>query len=78
MQKYKEFLKDNGEIYFKTDDDVLFIDSLKYLEESGFRILEKTYDLANTPNFWNNVMTEHEKMFMEQGIKIKAVKAQLL
>lgn len=78
LQKYKEFLKDNGEIYFKTDDDGLFIDSLKYLEESGFRILEKTYDLANTPNFWNNVMTEHEKMFMEQGIKIKAVKAQLL
>ena len=27
---YREFLKDGGEIYFKTDDDDLFRDSLEY------------------------------------------------
>lgn len=76
LEKYREFLKDGGEIYFKTDDDALFTDSLTYFENCGFRILDKTYDLESRPDFWNNIMTEHEKMFMEQGIKIKALKAQ--
>ena len=76
LEKYREFLKDNGEIYFKTDDDALFSDSLTYFENCGFKILDKTYDLASRPDFWDNIMTEHEKMFMEQGIKIKALKAQ--
>ena len=76
LEKYREFLKDGGEIYFKTDDDALFTDSLTYFEGCGFRILDKTYDLESRPDFWNNIMTEHEKMFMEQGIKIKALKAQ--
>lgn len=73
LEKYREFLKDGGEIYFKTDDDGLFIDSLSYLENSGFKIIKKIYDLENEKNFWDNIQTEHEKMFMDQGIKIKAV-----
>ena len=32
LEKYKEFLKTSGEIYFKTDDDPLFESSLIYLE----------------------------------------------
>lgn len=76
LEKYKTFLKENGQIYFKTDDDGLFTDSLGYLEESGFKIIKKTYDLENEKDFWDNIQTEHEKMFMEQGIKIKAVIAQ--
>lgn len=73
LEKYKVFLKDSGEIYFKTDDNGLFMDTLGYLENSGFEIIKKTYDLANEESFWENIQTEHEKMFMEQGIKIKAV-----
>ena len=49
LEKYKEFLSDDGEIYFKTDDDDLFQGSLGYFEESGFKILKKTYDLHNEP-----------------------------
>ena len=75
MEKYREFLKDDGEIYFKTDDDSLFSDSLSYFDKSGFEIIDKTFDLENELDFWENIMTEHEKMFMEQGIKIKALKA---
>lgn len=78
LLKYRDFLVDNGEIFFKTDDDGLFNDSLKYFEESGFAIEAKTYDLENEPSFWDNIVTEHEKMFMEQGIKIKALKARKL
>ena len=73
LEKYKQFLVPNGEIYFKTDDDDLFNSSLIYFEESGFKILNKTYDLHNEPIFEHNIETEHEKMFSEQGIKIKAL-----
>ena len=75
LEKYKTFLKENGEIYFKTDDDDLFTSSLKYFEEAGFKIIKKTYDLHSKPSFWYNIETEHEKMFSEQGIKIKALVA---
>ena len=73
LEKYKEFLTDDGEIYFKTDDDLLFSDSLIYFEEAGFKIIKKTFDLENEVDFWDNIETEHEKMFKEQGIKIKAL-----
>lgn len=77
LEKYKKFLSENGEIYFKTDDDGLFESSLGYFEEAGFEILNKTYDLHSEPIFERNIETEHEKMFSEQGIKIKALIAKL-
>lgn len=73
LQKYREFLVDGGAIYFKTDDDSLFTDSLKYLEEAGYQIEKMTKDLAKEKDFWKNVATEHETMFSEQGICIKAL-----
>ena len=76
LEKYKKFLIDNGKIYFKTDDDNLFVDSLGYFKEAGFQLEKTTYDLANEENFWQdqaNIETEHENMFKEQGIKIKAL-----
>ena len=77
LEKYKVFLNDGSEVYFKTDDDGLFDDSIKYFEESGFEILKKTYDLHKEPIWENNIITEHEKMFSDDGIKIKALIAKL-
>ena len=77
LEKYKTFLAEGGEIYFKTDDDELFEGSLGYFEEAGFTIIKKTYDLHKEPIWENNIETEHEKMFSEQGIKIKALIAHL-
>ena len=74
LEKYKEFLSVNGKIYFKTDDDGLFESSLTYFKESGFEIEKITYDLHKEDIFeGKNIETEHEKMFSEQGIKIKAL-----
>lgn len=70
LDQYRTFLKDKGEIYFKTDDDELFEESLEYFKESKFTIKYITYDLHNS-DFEGNVPTEHEKMFTEQGIKTK-------
>ena len=78
LEHYKQFLKSGSEVYFKTDDDGLFEDSLTYFTDSGFEILSKTYDLHNEDIFdGNNIVTEHEKMFSDEGIKIKALIAKL-
>lgn len=68
LLKYKEFL--NGEIWFKTDDDDLFNESLEYFEQAGYKIKYKTYDLHNS-GFKENIITEHEQMFTNEGKNIK-------
>ena len=78
LEKYKTFLKNSGEIYFKTDDDDLFNSSLVYFKDAGFEVISKTYDLHSEPIFENNIETEHEKMFSEQGINIKALIARAI
>lgn len=79
LLKYREFLKDGGEIRFKTDDDILFAHSLRYFSECGFDILFQTTDLHQSG--WNDdYKTEHEEMFTAQGLTTKflvARKAQL-
>ena len=70
--QYRDFLADDGEIYFKTDDDDLFPDSLEYFPASGYEILWTTYDLHKDEPAWN-IRTEHEGMFTEMGIPIKAL-----
>ncbi len=77
LENYKKILKENGKIYFKTDDDDLFNASITYFEETGFEIEAKTYDLHRENIFEENILTEHEKMFSKEGIKIKALKAKI-
>lgn len=72
LENYKIFLQKGGEIYFKTDNDELFEASLEYLQNCGFQIIAQTKDLHNAPIFEENIVTEHEKMFSEEGIAIKA------
>ena len=72
LENYKTFLAKEAEIYFKTDDEELFEDTLNYFQEAGFQEVKKTYDLQKEPIFENNIETEHEKLFSSEGIKIKA------
>ncbi|MDE6671840.1 MAG: tRNA (guanosine(46)-N7)-methyltransferase TrmB [Ruminococcus sp.] len=65
---YRKFLK--GEIWFKTDDDELFEESFEYFREAGFVIKFSTHDLHSETGI-ENYVTEHEKMFTEEGKKIK-------
>ena len=70
--QYRAFLEDGGENYFKTDDDDLFRDSLEYFPASGYEIVWQTSDLHENEPEWN-IRTEHEGMFTEMGINIKAL-----
>ena len=70
LMQYREFLKPGGEIWFKTDDDTLFEDSLVYFDLCGFETVYRTGDL-HADGFRPNYISEHEQKFMEQGIPIK-------
>ena len=70
LEMYKSFLKKDAEIRFKTDDDELFEESLEYFEQSGYEITYLTRDL-HASGLEENIETEHEKMFTEEGKKIK-------
>ena len=72
LEKYKVFLKPEGEIWFKTDDEDLFKATKRYFKECGFEIIKETQDL-HAENLADNITTEHEEMFSSQGIKIKAL-----
>ena len=77
LANYKTFLdKEKGENYFKTDNDELFEESIEYFKEEGFEITKITHDLHSEMIF-EDIRTEHEQMFSEQGIKIKALIAKI-
>ena len=69
LQKYKTFLKPGSEIWFKTDDELLFEDSIEYFKQSGFRIDYITKDLHQS-DFKHNIITEYELNFINKGLPI--------
>ena len=70
LMQYREFLVDGGEIWFKTDDDALFDDSIAYFKECGFTLQYLTRDL-HASGFSPNYVSEHEALFTAQGVKTK-------
>lgn len=70
LEKYRVFLADGGEIRFKTDDDRLFDESIRYFEQSGFEITRISRDLHSETDI-ENFVTEHEAHFSSLGIPIK-------
>ena len=67
---YKSFLLPEAQIRFKTDDDELFEESIEYFAQSGYDIIYLTRDLHQS-DFDENIVTEHERMFTEEGKTIK-------
>ena len=67
---YMNLLRDGGVLRFKTDNVGLFDFSLEEIEAMGLTPTIVTRDLHASE--WNadNIMTEYEKNFSEQGMKI--------
>jgi tRNA (guanine-N7-)-methyltransferase len=74
LEKYKTFLKVGGKIEFKTDSRELFDFSVNEFKESGFEILDLTYDL-HSEHYPENITTEYEEKFIKKGIKINRLEA---
>ena len=67
LARYVNILAKDGGVTFKTDNRPLFDFSLEQVEEAGWILDNKTYDLHNSEYASGNVMTEYEKRFSEMG-----------
>lgn len=67
---YMNLLRDGGELRFKTDNVGLFDFSLEEIEALGLECSFVTRDLHASEANADNIMTEYEKNFSEQGMKI--------
>jgi len=69
LDKYAIALADDGEIFFKTDNRILFDFSLKEFAEKKLIMDNVTFDLHES-DLKDNVMTEYETKFSGMGTKI--------
>lgn len=69
LDRYDQFLKEDGHIEFKTDNQDLFTFSLEEIENSPkWKLIVSTRDLHNDPVLCEgNVMTEYEEKFSSIG-----------
>lgn len=66
--QYNKVLMREGVVEFKTDNRPLFEFSLEQVEESGWKLLAKTFDLHHDVQMnKGNVMTEYEEKFSSMG-----------
>ncbi len=75
LKVYENIMKPGSEIRFKTDNTLLFEFSVSEFTECGFTLSEVTRDLHNSEYDADNVRTEFEQKFADQGIAIKRLVA---
>lgn len=75
LEVYRKVLREGGEIHMKTDNNDLFEYSLQELKADGWEILMCTRDLHGSEFVKDNVMTEYEERFVQQGKKINKLAA---
>ncbi len=79
FSRYDQILVPDGEVQFKTDNRMLFDFSLEQVEESGWTLAIKTFDLHHSDYQDGNVMTEYEEKFSAKGnpiCKLVAIRQQ--
>ena len=76
LEIYKELLSASGEIHQKTDNMGFFEYSLEQFSLAGYKLKNISLDLHNS-GFENNIETEYEKKFSEQGFRIYRLEAYL-
>lgn len=74
LDTYKQILRPNGEIHFKTDNRGLFEYSLASFSQYGM-ILQQVWLDLHASDYEGNVMTEYEEKFSKKGQVIYRVEA---
>lgn len=75
LNKYRQVLRTDGNITFKTDNDGLFEYSLEEMTTVGMTFEKMTTDLHKSEFIEGNVMTSYEKKFHEMGKNINMLQA---
>ena len=68
LKEYDRILKKDGLITFKTDNVLLFEDTLEYVKESDFEVVEINRDYHKI--FRDEPLTAYERKFKDQGVPI--------
>ncbi len=74
LNLYDKIFKNNPHIIMKTDNNNLFEYSIESLSNYGYEILNISRDLYKE-DISNNIPTEYEKKFVQNGIKINRLEA---
>ncbi len=69
LSLYEKLLKQNGEVFFKTDNQKLFEFSLNSFADYPVKMQNITLDLHNS-KYEGNIMTEYEENFSSKGMPI--------
>ncbi len=72
LEIYRQLLSKDGEIHQKTDDGDFFAYSVEQFEENNFENKFITYDLHKEVGV-ENIITEYEQNFLNQGKKIMKI-----
>ena len=74
LKIYDELLVDGAEIHQKTDNMHFFEYSVEQLTSFGYALKNVSFDLHNS-SFEDNIVTEYERRFSEQGMPIYRLEA---
>ncbi len=82
LSRFRAILKDGGVIHLKTDSDVMYQYTLDVIGECGHQLLYRSDDLYLNPEDPEiqdviPVKTHYEKIWLEQGLKIKYLRFSL-
>jgi tRNA (guanine-N7-)-methyltransferase len=74
LKEYYNILKDEGKLIFKSDNDLLFADSVEYLKDSDFVVISIDYNYDGSDEY--DAQTEYEMKFRSLNTPIKRYVAQ--
>jgi tRNA (guanine-N7-)-methyltransferase len=76
LKRYKQFLKSDGIIHLKTDDDHLYAFTLDLIKENNYELLENQTDIYNWTDITDElkIKTYYELKWLEKGKRIKYLK----
>jgi tRNA (guanine-N7-)-methyltransferase len=76
LTRYKQFLKPNGIINLKTDDDHLYEYTLDLIKEKKYKLLENKNDIYNWEDITEElkIKTYYELKWLQIGKTIKYLK----
>lgn len=79
LNRYRSFLKDNGIVHLKTDNDELYAYTSELVEHNKLEVLFATEDLYNAPflNETLSIKTYYEKQFLSDGSSINYISFRL-
>lgn len=75
FKRYDNILSKEGKVIFKTDNKDLFDFSLEQIDIAGWKLINMTNDLHNSEYVNENIMTEYEERFVNEGIPINRLEA---